>query len=81
MPTVHRIGAHKIQVFPDDHPPPHFHVWAGGCCNYQVSLVTLDIIRGRGCGLHNDIVKWASENLETLWRVWREQNEPDQDEV
>ncbi|WP_110749405.1 DUF4160 domain-containing protein [Phyllobacterium leguminum] len=26
MPTIVEIGNVKIQVFPDDHNPPHFHV-------------------------------------------------------
>jgi hypothetical protein len=76
MPTVHRIEAHKIQVFPGDHAPPHFHVWAGGCCDYQVGLETLDVMRGTPCARHEDMIAWAKAHLETLWRVWREQNEP-----
>lgn len=75
MPTVHRIDAHKIQVFSGDHAPPHFHVFSGGCCDYQVSLESLGIVRGNPCARHSEVIVWAKDNLETLWRIWREQNE------
>lgn len=30
MPTVHRAGNLRFVVFPDDHGPPHVHVFAPG---------------------------------------------------
>lgn len=35
MPTVHRIGSIKIDVYSRDHLPPHFHAIYG---NYEVLL-------------------------------------------
>ena len=29
MPTVHRAGNLRFVVFPDDHGPPHVHVFSG----------------------------------------------------
>ncbi|WP_442920318.1 DUF4160 domain-containing protein [Mesorhizobium sp. WSM4983] len=77
MPTVHRIGAHKIQLYPGDHAPPHFHVRAGGCCSYVVSLETLEITRGKACGSHSEIIAWAAQNMALLMQKWSELNERD----
>ncbi len=30
MPTVLRIGGLRVVVFPNDHRPPHVHVWGTG---------------------------------------------------
>jgi Domain of unknown function (DUF4160) len=30
MPTVHRAGSLRFVVFPDDHGPPHVHVFSAG---------------------------------------------------
>ena len=31
MPTVARIGALRVVVYPNDHRPAHVHVMGGGC--------------------------------------------------
>ncbi len=31
MPTVARIGAFRVVVYPNDHRPAHVHVIGGGC--------------------------------------------------
>jgi hypothetical protein len=31
MPTVARIGALRVVVYPNDHRPAHVHVIGGGC--------------------------------------------------
>ncbi|MCB1469754.1 MAG: DUF4160 domain-containing protein [Rhizobiaceae bacterium] len=64
-------------MFSGDHVPPHFHVKGGGCCSYKVSLSTLDIMRGKACGRHSEIIAWAKDNLELLWQKWSELNERD----
>ena len=75
MPTVHRIGAHKIQLFAGDHVPPHFHVWGPGCCSYLVELETLNVFRGEPCPIHGDVIAWAAANRDLLWKMWSELNE------
>jgi hypothetical protein len=31
MPTLLRIDGYSVQIFTDDHLPPHVHVFARGC--------------------------------------------------
>jgi hypothetical protein len=31
MPTVARIGALRVVIYPNDHRPAHVHVMGGGC--------------------------------------------------
>jgi hypothetical protein len=31
MPTVDRIGASRVVIYPNDHRPAHVHVIANGC--------------------------------------------------
>ncbi len=31
MPTVLRIDGYRVQIFTDDHVPPHVHVFSRGC--------------------------------------------------
>jgi hypothetical protein len=60
MPTVHRIGSIKIDVYSRDHLPPHFHAIYG---NYEALIVirTLGIYAG---GLPSPqlkaVKKWAN---------------------
>jgi hypothetical protein len=30
MPTLKVVDGAKIQMFHEDHPPPHFHIYKGG---------------------------------------------------
>lgn len=45
MPTVHRIGSTKIDVYFNDHLPPHFHVICGND-RALVEIRTLAIYSG-----------------------------------
>ena len=31
MPTVSTFNGLRVQVYPNDHPPSHVHVFGGGC--------------------------------------------------
>ena len=45
MPTIARLGPFKIQIFADDHFPPHFHIV---CADFEalVALSDLSILKG-----------------------------------
>ena len=45
MVTIGRVGGFKIQVYADDHYPPHFHV-VGADFEVMVRLTDLVISRG-----------------------------------
>lgn len=45
MPTIAIVDGVKIQMFYNDHPPPHFHATLAGE-EVLVSIRSLDVIRG-----------------------------------
>ena len=74
MPTLIKLGKLKIQIFADDHNPPHFHV------------VTPDheaLIRIEDLGIHRGsmdrrsletALAWARQNKEVLENGWKRFN-------
>jgi hypothetical protein len=77
MPTVHRIGAHKIHIPTGDHDPPHFHVRGPGCCSYKIEIGSWFLLRGDTCKLHGQIIEWATANMDLLLQTWSQANECD----
>lgn len=61
VPTVHRFAACKVQIYADDHFPPHFHlVGAGWRCS--VEIATLKIIAGKAPrGDFEAAIAWARQ--------------------
>jgi len=61
MPTVHKIGSVKIDVYPNDHLPPHFHAL------YQdheilVEIRTLETYAGSlPPRQYREVIDWASQ--------------------
>lgn len=45
MPTIAVLRNAKIEMFADDHPPPHFHL-RGPNSRAMVRLDTLTVLRG-----------------------------------
>lgn len=75
MPTIARIGGLKIQVFADDHYPPHFHI-VGTDFEVLVSMRDLSILKGgRYHREVRDAMEWARRNLDVLWNTWTDINE------
>lgn len=77
MPTVHRLARATIYIYPDDHPPPHFHM-RGPHSNVQVEIETLQVMRGsyRAVDLA-EAITWAKQNRQLLREKWSEFNERD----
>ena len=74
MPTLVRIGNLKIQVFADDHNPPHFHVVTPGH-EALVGLATLTVLRGEIRRRDLDAaLEWVRENRETVASEWERLN-------
>ena len=77
MPTIERIGDVKIQIYADDHEPPHFHLRAKGW-SLWVDISTMKIERGKGPrGAADEALAWARANKAELMTKWREYNERD----
>jgi hypothetical protein len=75
MPTVHRIGSIKIDVYSRDHLPPHFHAIYGNS-EALIVIKTLDIYAGELPNPQLRIVrKWATDEkikimlLENFYRL------------
>ena len=75
MPTLVRLGNIKIQMFADDHNPPHFHVVTPDH-EALVSLASHVVLRGaiRASDLRTALA-WANENAELLAREWSRLND------
>jgi hypothetical protein len=66
MPTIFRVGPFKIQVFADDHLPPHFHI-VGPDLEATVEISGLSILKGRRYRRElKPVLDWARENVELL---------------
>jgi hypothetical protein len=71
MPTISMFYGIIIQMFWDDHAPPHFHALYG---EYEVliNITTLEILKGtmprRALSL---VLEWASEHRSELLEDWR----------
>jgi hypothetical protein len=74
--AVARVGSLKIEVFSNEHPPPHFRViYNGETANYRIE----DCIQING-GLskfRRNVVKWHAENKDVLIAAWNESRPTD----
>ena len=68
---VGNISGLKIEVFPNDHDPPHFHVWGPGI-DAKFSLNDCALLAGRIGRREEDLVRWFFENggKPKLWGGW-----------
>lgn len=77
MPTIAELRNCKVQMFADDHVPPHFHLY-GPDTNCLVDLATLQVIRGTYDRRDLEEARaWAEENVLLLAQRWSELNERD----
>ena len=72
MPTFFIVFGCKVDIYFNDHMPPHFHVIYA---EYEVliAISTLKVMKG---GLPSKklkkILKWAEENQAILQEIWDE---------
>tara|TARA_R110000850_G_scaffold248819_1_gene373721 strand:+ start:1935 stop:3194 length:1260 start_codon:yes stop_codon:yes gene_type:complete len=69
--TVARIEGLKIEIFANEHPPPHFRViYQGSTANFTIA----DCKRMNGSGqilrFEKNVVHWWSTNKKTLIETW-----------
>ena len=75
---VDRLGGLRIEVFSNEHPPPHFRVkFQGSTAKYRIS----DCQRINGSGevvrFENNIFKWWKSNKQKLIDTWNERRPTD----
>lgn len=69
---VDRIDNIKIEIYPNEHPPPHFHIKTS---NFNVSLTIMDCEILEGSLKSNDFKKikyFHERNKDKLIKVWNE---------
>lgn len=74
MPTLANLQGLKVQMFPADHNPPHFHLVRGDR-EAMVSISTLEVLAGTISA--RDLVlgrTWARQNRELLENEWSRLN-------
>ena len=70
MPEISRFFGIVIQMFFDDHAPPHFHA-AYGSANCAIEVRTLHVISGRLPRRAMALtLEWAAEHREALMEDW-----------
>ena len=70
MPTLARFDGIEIQMFNDEHPPPHFHVI---CAEHRASILieTMEIDEGRLPKPQlRKAVAWAEPRKSALLAAW-----------
>ena len=70
MPTYFRILGCKVDIYFNDHTPPHFHVYY---TEYEVliEISTLKVLRGRLPSKKlKQILEWAKKNQPDLQEIW-----------
>jgi hypothetical protein len=75
VPTIHQSRNLKIQVYADDHNPPHFHVVTPDY-QAQVRIDNLSILRGDLRRADYEEAKaWAEEHKEEIRNEWNRLNQ------
>ncbi len=67
MPVVAIVDAVKIEFYPDEHPPPHFHAEFVA----QIEIRTSKVLRGSlPPAKLNRVLSWAAGHQEGLMNAW-----------
>jgi len=70
MPTIAVVDGVKIQMFYDDHTPPHFHATIGGQ-EMLIAIHTLDVVRGSlPPASQRRVLEWARQYQDKLALNW-----------
>lgn len=71
MPTIHRIGAINIRVYPNDHEPAHVHL-IGPDYGLRLFLGSwkTETVYGRPRG-HEGAVAWVQANEAAMVAAWQ----------
>ena len=70
MPTVATVDGVKIQFYPDDHPPPHFHA---EFAEYRATIDIASLTVARGVlpiAKRRAVIEWASSRQDVLTEMF-----------
>lgn len=75
MVTLRVVGRFKLQIYSDDHYPPHFHI-VGPDFELLVAIRDRTILKGgRYRREVDEVLRWAAENEDELWALWNRLND------
>ena len=73
MPSVFNDGSFRVMIYPNDHPPPHVHVWSS---DGTEAVIYLSPVSVRKSGMKRNEQKRAiqivKENHDILLASWYE---------
>ena len=76
MPTVKRFDRSRIEMYFDDHPPPHFHVITRSDERISVLIETLAVQAGVADARDTaEALAWAQANRAKLRARWQQYSE------
>lgn len=76
--AVDRINGVKIEIFSNEHPPPHFRVkYQGSTANYAIEDCSLVNGSGEVIRFEKNIFKWWKKNKQKLIDTWDERRPSD----
>ena len=69
---VERVNGLKIEIYPREHPPPHFHV-LGGDIDASFSITDCSLIKGKIGRRDKELIQWWHNRCRTiLINTWNE---------
>jgi hypothetical protein len=70
VPEISRFFGIVIQMYVDDHQPPHFHARHAGD-EISITIESLAVLRGRlSPRAHALVIEWASLHIDELRDDW-----------
>ncbi len=74
MPTIKIIDGIKVNIYPNEHPPPHFHVIYGDN-EAMLRIADLEIEKGKlPYKQYKKVKKWATGYQNALNRIFKQFN-------
>ena len=73
MPVIKTFDEIRIYIFPEDHLPPHVHVFQGGQ-EVSIQIGTLTVTGKMHTRILRKAVKWLEENQDMLIAEWERIN-------
>ena len=71
--TVARWNGLKMEIFANEHPPPHFRVkYQKSTANFRISDCSLINGSGQILGFENNIIDWWKNNKQNLIDTWNQ---------
>ena len=76
--TVARIDGVKVEIFSDEHPPPHFRVkYQNSTANFKISDCSRINGSDRILKFEKNIILWWQENKQKLIDIWNRRRPSD----